>query len=48
MQKLVVTRHIGLFQYLVKHGYVDKDTQCVSRVEVEDVIGKHVFGVLVN
>lgn len=46
MTKLVITRHRALYKYLLNKGYIDKDTECIAHANKEDVIGKHVFGVL--
>ena len=46
MQKLVVTRHMALLKYLVKAGLVEEGTPHVTRANIADVKGKHVFGVL--
>jgi len=46
--KLVVTRHKALYEYLLEKGYIEPDTPCVSKVDSDDVIGKHVYGVLPN
>jgi len=46
MQKLVVTRHKALYDYLITHEYIEKDTPCLSHADVADVRDKHVFGVL--
>ncbi len=46
MDKLVVTRHKALYEYLVKHEYIEKGTPCLSHADVADVREKHVYGVL--
>ena len=46
MKKLVITRHMALYHYLINKGYIEEDTQCISHATEQDVVGKHVFGVL--
>lgn len=46
MKKLVVTRHRALYDYLIENGFVEEGTECLSHASVEDVVGKHVFGIL--
>ncbi len=46
MEKLVITRHMALYQYLINKGYVEKGTRCISHASEKDVIGKHVYGVV--
>ena len=46
MQKLVVSRHKALVDYLKERGYVDESVEVLSYARVEDVQGKHVFGIL--
>jgi hypothetical protein len=48
MDKLIVTRHTALVAYLIEKGYVDKDTPHIAHADVEDVKGKHVYGILPN
>ena len=48
MEKIVVTRHKALLEYLVKYGYVEKDVQHLTRARPEDIKGKHVYGILPN
>lgn len=43
---LVVTRHQGLLDYLVKKGLVDNDVGVVIHATADDVKGKKVIGVL--
>jgi len=44
--KIVVTRHKGLVQYLINKGLITKDVPVISHATVDDVRGKHVIGVL--
>ena len=46
MKQIIVTRHPALVRYLIKKGYVNDDVEHVSHANIEDVQGKHVFGVL--
>jgi len=46
MKQLVVTRHPALLEYLKVNGYVVKDVEHLNHATVEDVEGKHVFGIL--
>lgn len=46
MEKIVVTRHKALYEYLIYNGYVDSETKVISHATTEDVRGKHVYGVL--
>ena len=46
MEKLVVTRHKALVQYLLRCGLVLEGTPVLAHATAEDVRGKHVFGVL--
>lgn len=48
LDKIVVTRHRALYDYLVSEGYVEPGTKFISKVDKEDIEGKHVFGVLPN
>jgi putative CRISPR-associated protein (TIGR02620 family) len=43
---VVVTRHQGLVDFLIARGVINEDTPVYKHVEVEDVKGKHVLGVL--
>lgn len=45
-EKLIVTRYKGVAEYLKRKGYVEENTEILTRVQIEDVKGKHVFGVL--
>ena len=45
--KIVVTRHPALVQYLIEEGYVSSDVEVLSHVETVDHIHNcHVYGVL--
>lgn len=44
--KLVVTRHPVLLQYLKDKGYVPQDVAHIPHADIRDVEGKHVFGIL--
>ncbi len=47
MEKLVVTRHWALIEYLRKHKLIEEDTPHISFARNEQAVkGKHVFGVL--
>lgn len=46
MEKLVVTRFQSLVVYLKKIGYIEEDTKVLTHAKIDDVKGKHVFGVL--
>lgn len=46
MNKLVITRHKALYEYLINHKYIEKNTPCISHANEDDVKDKHVFGVL--
>lgn len=46
MDKLVVTRHPALVQYLQETGMIDENTPMLEHATKEDVAGKHVIGVL--
>lgn len=46
MDKLVITRHKALYDYLVKYSFINKGTPVISHANEKDVIGKHVYGVL--
>ncbi len=48
MEKLVVTRHHALVEYLLKHNYIDQDTTHISHASIKDVTNKHVYGILPN
>ena len=45
-ETVVVTRHLGLVEYLIELGLCSKDTQIIQHGTAEDVRGKHVIGVL--
>lgn len=46
MRKLVVTRHSGLVEYLREEGLIGPDAEIVPHATVENVLGRHVIGVL--
>lgn len=43
---LVVTRHAPLVAYLIEEGWISKSTKVLDHVDIADVRGKHVLGVL--
>ena len=43
---VVVTKHIAMVQYLKEIGFINDDTPIFNHVEVEDITGKDVVGVL--
>jgi putative CRISPR-associated protein (TIGR02620 family) len=45
-ETVVVTRHLGLVEYLIELGLCSSSDQVISHATVEDVKGKHVIGVL--
>ena len=45
-EKIVVTRHPGLVEFLVSRGVVGADVQVIEHATADQVRGKHVFGVL--
>jgi len=46
MKKLVVTRHPALVDYLREQGLVGDGVEVLTHASVEDVRGRHVYGVL--
>lgn len=46
MDKIVVSRYMGLVEYLKKLELIDETTKVVSFAHPEDVEGKHVFGII--
>lgn len=48
MEKLVVTRHKALYDWLMQNGFIDEDTPQLAKATIQDVKGKHVFGILPN
>ena len=46
MEKLVVTRYQSLVEYMIKIKLIDKDTKVITHAKINDVKGKHVFGVI--
>lgn len=43
---VIVTRHTSLIQLLNERGIITGDAPVVAHAKIEDVKGKHVFGVL--
>lgn len=48
MEKIVVTRHQALLKYLIEKEIVDKNTKHISHADIDDIEGKHVYGILPN
>jgi len=48
IQKIIVTRHHALIEWLIKNKFATKDTPHIAFATIEDVQGKHVLGVLPN
>ena len=46
MEKVVVTRHRALVDYLIEEGIVSEDVPVLTHATMDDVRGKHVIGVL--
>ena len=46
IEKIIVTRHTGLLDYLVQEGLAGPDTPVISHATADQVAGKHVLGVL--
>lgn len=46
MDKIIITRHKGLVNYLISRNVVEKDVKVVEHASPEIVEGKHVYGVL--
>jgi putative CRISPR-associated protein (TIGR02620 family) len=46
MEKLIVTRHQGLVDYLKQEGIVDEGVEVTGHASAELVTGRHVIGVL--
>jgi len=46
IEKIVVTRHPALVEYLLELGLVDKNVKVLDHAIESDVKGKHVFGVI--
>jgi len=46
MQKIVVTRHKALVEWLLDQGLIDKNTKIIPHAEPNDLKGKHAIGVL--
>lgn len=45
-EKIVVTRHEALVEYLIEIGFVEANVKATSHVTVEEIENKHVIGVL--
>lgn len=48
IKKVVVTRHQALVVWLKNNGYIDKNTEHISHASIDDIKGKHVYGILPN
>ena len=46
MEKLIVTRHNGLVEYLEQEGIVSDDVEVIAHANPEIVKDRHVIGVL--
>ena len=46
LEKVYVTRHKALYDYLVLHKFVPEGTKCLTRADAIDIRGKHVYGKL--
>ena len=46
MNKIIVSRHPAMKEYLMHVGMVDEFTPSYTHVERSDVEGKHVFGMI--
>ena len=46
MNKIVITRHEALVEYLREQGMIDDSTTVINHATHEDVMGKDVIGVL--
>lgn len=48
--KIVVTRHRALVDWLIDNGHIDSDTPHIARASTDgsDIKGKHVYGILPN
>ena len=46
LEKVCVTRHKALYDYLVLHKFVPEGTKCLTRADAIDRRGKHVYGKL--
>ena len=45
-EKIVVTRHSGLVDYMISRGIIDESTPVISHATVDDIRGKHVIGII--
>ena len=46
MEKIIVSRHTAMREYLVEQGLVDPDVQVYIHAGPSDVEGRHVYGML--
>ena len=46
MDKIVVTRHPALIEYLKQEHLIGSSTKVISHATAKDITGKHVIGVL--
>ena len=46
MEKIVVTRHPNVVQWLIKHGHVDADVRVIEHANYAHIKDKEVFGIL--
>ena len=46
METIVITRHAALVAYLIEVGAITAETPVITHATVEQVVGKHVIGVL--
>lgn len=45
-EKVIVTRHRNLLEYLKLNNLIEQDVEAMSHVTKEDIQGKHVIGIL--
>lgn len=45
-EKIIVTRHPRLAEYLKHHGIVSEETPHREHIRIQDIEGKHVIGIL--
>lgn len=46
MDKIIVTRHKALVNFLVEIGLAGKDTPVIAHASPDEIKGKHVIGIL--
>ncbi len=46
LEQIIVTRHPALVTFLIEKGYTKKNAIHLSHANIEDIEGKHVFGIL--